>query len=47
MMRRKMPKVLTVASRKRMRMLEEHCDVKVFGTEGFFPRDVLLRKSME
>jgi len=45
-MMRKMPKVL-VTSRipeEGMRMLEEHCDVKVFDYEGVFPRDVLLKE---
>lgn len=27
-----------------MRLLEEHCDVKVFDYEGVFPRDMLLRE---
>jgi len=40
------PKVL-VTSRipdEGMRLLEEHCDVKVFDYEGVFPRDMLLRE---
>lgn len=40
------PKVL-VTSRipdEGMRLLEEHCDVKVFDYEGVFPRDMILRE---